>query len=90
MNQNVLASELRLLMVGAQLIRPDGTTVDLSNTWPEISGTTYHFTTRVNSFGDSNVGNYSCIATVTPGPTATFLIGMGQRESDPVEIVIGR
>ena len=87
MNDFVLDSEISLLTVVAQLTMPDGTTVDLSD--PEISDTTYHFTTMVNSFGDSNVGNYTCTATVTPGPTATFLTGMGQLESDPVEIVIG-
>ena len=88
MNEYVLPSELSLLMVVAQLTRPDGTTLDLSS--PGISGTTYNFITRVNSFGDSDVGNYLCTATVIPGPTATFLTGMGQVESDPVEIMIGR
>ena len=87
MNEYVLPSELSLLMVVAQLTRPDGTTLDLSS--PEISGTTYNFITRVNSFGDSDVGNYLCTATVTPRPTATLLTGMGQLESDPVEIMIG-
>ena len=87
MNEYVLDTELRLLMVVAQLTWPNGTTLDLSS--PNTSGITYNFTTRVNSFGDSNVGNYTCTATVTPGPTATFLTGMGQLESDPVEIMIG-
>ena len=87
MNEYVLDTELRLLMVVAQLTGPDGTMSPLSN--PYVSGTTYYFTTTVNCFGDSNVGNYTCTATVTPGATATFLTGMGQLESDPVEIMIG-
>ena len=88
MNEYVLPSELLLLMVVAQLTKPDGTMSPLSN--PNISGTTYHFTTKVNSFVDSDVGNYTCTATVTGRrPTATLLTGMGQLESDPVEIIIG-
>ena len=55
MNQNVLTSELPLLMVTAQLIGPDGSVVDLSD--PIISGTTYNFTTQVNFFSDNDVGN---------------------------------
>ena len=87
MNEYVLPSELSLLTVVAQLTGPDGTMLSLSS--PNTSGITYHFDTTVNSFGDSNVGNYTCTATVTPGPTATLLTGMGQLESDPVEIMIG-
>ena len=89
MNEYVLPTELSLLMVVARLTRPDGTTLDLSN--PEISGTTYHFTNWVNSFSDSNVGNYSCTATVTPQqPSSTLFTGMGQLVSNPIEIVIGK
>ena len=87
MNEYVLPSEFSLLIVVAQFTRPDGTMSVLSN--PDMSGATYNFITMVNSFGDSNVGNYTCTTTVTPGPTATFLTGMGQGQSDPVQIMIG-
>ena len=51
MNQNVLASELSLLVVNAQLTRPGGAILDLSN--PMIEGTNfiYVYTAQVISFG---------------------------------------
>ena len=84
-------SELSLLMVNASLTKPDETMLNLSS--PVISGTTYHFTYLVNSFGDSDVGYYICRATVTPQPrhsTANFLTGMGQLVSNPIKIVTGK
>ena len=88
MDQNVLPSELPLLMVTARLTRPDGSVLNLSN--PVISGTTYNFITQVNSFGDSDVGDYTCTATVRLQPSSPFLTGMGQLVSYPIEIVIGK
>jgi hypothetical protein len=87
MNQNLLPSELSLLMVTAELTRPDGSVLVLSE--PEISGTNFTYTTRVNSFGDvdSDVGNYTCNATIRPRqPSSTFLTGMGQLVSDPIKL----
>ena len=85
-NQNILASELSLLMVNASLIKPDGTILDLSN--PAMSNTTLNFTTQVNSFSDADVGNYTCNVTVRPQPFSPFLIGMSQLVSDTIEIII--
>ena len=77
MNQTVFPSELTLLMVNASLIKPDGSSLDLSN--PETSETlTYSFTTQLNAFGDSDVGNYTCNATIRPQPSSPFLIGLSQ------------
>ena len=87
----VMNSDLLLLVVNAQLFR-DGTLLS-PLTGPTMDGTTTtrNFTTTVTSFVDSYIGNYTCRANVTrQRPTATSLIGMGQGQSDPVEIVIGR
>ena len=92
MNQNLLPSELSLLMVTAQLTRPDGSVVNLSTSSLVMSGTTYNFTTEVSSFGDDDVGSYTCTATVGLRPSSPslggFLTGIGQLVSNPVIIVI--
>ena len=88
MNEAVSAFELSLLVVNASLTRPDGSTLLLSN--PLISDTTYSFITQVNSFGDSDVGNYTCTATIGPQPSSIFLTGIDQKESIPINIEIGK
>jgi hypothetical protein len=75
------------MMVNASITKPDGTVLVLSN--PEIESTTYLLTTQVNYFGDNDVGNYTCNATVRPVPSAVYLTGMGQLVSNPIKIVIG-
>ena len=88
MGENILSAHLEsLMMVNASITKPDGTVVVLSN--PEIEGTAYKLTTRVISFGDDDVGNYTCNATVKPSPSAVYLTGMGQLVSSPFQIVIG-
>ena len=72
-------------MVEAQLIKPSGRILNLPN--PVISGTTFTFTTEVKSFSDSDVGNYTCSATVRPGPSSSYLTGTGE-QSGKIEIVI--
>ena len=62
----VVESDLRLLMVDTQLSR-DGTTLPL--TGPVVSGTTFTYTTQLNSFGRNDSGNYSCTATISLGQT---------------------
>ena len=87
MGENVTSAHLEsLMMVNASIIKPDGTVLVLSN--PKIEGTAYKLTTRIISFGDDDVGNYTCNATVRPLP-AVYLTGMGQLVSSPYEIVIG-
>jgi hypothetical protein len=73
-------------MVEAQLIRPNGTMINLSQ--PSISGTTFNFTTRVKSFSDDDAGNYTCSATVRPGQSSPYLTGTGEL-SGKVELAIG-
>ena len=85
--ENVLPAHLESLMtVNASITKPNGTVLVLSN--PKIEGTAYKLTTRIKSFGDDDVGNYTCNATVRPLP-AVYLTGMGQLVSSPLKIVIG-
>jgi hypothetical protein len=74
LNSGILESDLLLLMVSAQLTHPNGTMLSLSNT---VRGTTFTYTTQLNSFGRSDSGSYTCTATVRPQPTATYLSGSG-------------
>ena len=82
----VMVSELSLLTVSAQLSR-DGTPLNLTRP-AERRGTTFDFRVLVSSFNKSNVGNYTCTATVTS--SSTFLTGTGQMVSRPYEIKIGK
>ena len=88
MNQNVLTFELPLFVVTARLTSPDGSVLDLSN--PVISGITYNFTTEVNSFGDSDVGDYTCTATVRLQAFSPFLTGMGRLASNRIKTVTSK
>ena len=79
LNSVIMGSENALLMVDAQLSR-DGTPLALPGV--TVTGTTFTFTTIVNSFGRSDSGNYTCTATVRPQPTATHLTGTETLESN--------
>ena len=86
-NLAIVASDLSLLMVDAQLFR-NGT--PLSN--PAMSpatGTTFNYTARLNSFGRSDSGDYTCTATVRPQPSATYLTGNETVQSDTINIRAG-
>ena len=88
MNQHVSPFELSLLVMNASLTRPDGAILGLSN--PIIVGTNFTYTAQVISFGGNDTGNYTCTAAVRPQPSAIYLTGMGQLESSPLEIIIGK
>ena len=79
LNSVIMGSENALLMVDAQLSR-DGTPLALPNV--TVTGTTFTYTTVVNSFERSDSGNYTCTATVRPQPTATHLTGTETLESN--------
>ena len=68
----VVASDVSLLMVDAQLSR-DGTPLTLTR--PTVSGTSFIYATQFNSFGRTDSGNYTCSATVRPQPNAVYLTG---------------
>ena len=74
MSQEVLDSEIFLLMVDVQVSQPDGTPLIL--TGPTVTGTTFTYTTQFNSFGRSDSGSYTCNATVRPQPSSTYLTGI--------------
>ena len=78
--------ELSLLIVDAQLFRNE-TPLNLTGP-PEMRGTTFTYSIQLNSFGRSDLGNYSCTATVTPQPSATYLTGTRQQQSDVIELVL--
>ena len=72
---SILGSEISLLMVSAQLSNNDGTPLVL--TGPIVTGTTFTYTTQLNSFERNEFGNYTCIATVGPQPleNSTYITG---------------
>ena len=70
----VTESDLSLLMVDAQLSR-DETPLTLSG--PTVTGTTFTYTRRFESFGRTDSGYYTCTATVTPHSSSTYLSGTG-------------
>ena len=82
----VTESELSLLVVDAQLSR-DGTPLAL--TGPIVNGTTFTYTTQLNTFGRSDSGNYTCTATVrVQSNFSAFLIGISQL-SDTIRVTTG-
>ena len=81
------ADDLPLLNVSAQISRNGNV---LMQTSQSLDGTTYNFGATVNCFCESDVGNYTCTATVTPLPSSNHLTGMGQQESLSYVILIGK
>lgn len=73
LNSAILGSEMSLLMVLAQVSKDEGTLLAL--TGPIVTGSTFTYTTQLKSFEKNDFGNYTCIATVKPQPTSTYLTG---------------
>ena len=69
----IRSSEIFLLIVDTRLSR-DGTPLPL--TGPTVTGTTFTYTTQLNSFGSSDFGNYTCTSTIRPRPSLTYLTGI--------------
>ena len=82
----MVESESSLLMVSAQLSR-DGTMLNL--TGPTVTDRSFNFGATVSSFSESDISNYICTATVRLRASSPFLTGIGQLESNPIEIMIG-
>ena len=72
LNSAIVGSENALLMVEAQLSR-NGTALALPSL--SVSGTTFTYTTQLDSFGRSDSGNYTCNVTIRPQLTAVYLTG---------------
>ena len=66
MNQTVRESDLIILTVDTHLSVLGGESRAL--TGPRVTGTTFTYTTQLNSFGRSDSGNYICRSTVRPQP----------------------
>ena len=71
----VKESELSLLVVDAQMSR-DGNMLILSD--HSNSSTTFTYTTIVKSFGRTDAGNYTCVATIRPRSSSVYLNGTGE------------
>ena len=86
LNPAILDSEIFLLTVDTQLFR-NGTSLPL--TGPTVTGTTFTYTSQLNSFQRNDFGNYTCTATVRPHPTSTYLLGVDTL-SDTLNIKAGK
>ena len=73
LNSAILGFELSLLMVSAQVSKDEETLLAL--TGPIVTGSTFTYTTQLKSFETNDFGNYTCIATIEPQATSTYLIG---------------
>ena len=73
LNLAIQNSEIFLLTIEAQLSR-NGTPLPL--TGPTVTGTTFTYTTQLRLFQQSDFGNYTCTATVSPSPSSTYLTGI--------------
>lgn len=86
LNSAIVVSDLSLLMVDAQLSR-DGTPLTIHGR--TMTDTTFTYTTRLNPFGESDSGNYTCTATIIPQLTSTYLTGNEMLSSNTVSIRAG-
>ena len=87
LNPAIVGSENAVLTVNAQLSR-DGTPLALTGL--SVTGTTFTYTTMVNSFGMSDSGNYTCNATVRPLSTSLYLTGMEMMSSEIINVIAGK
>ena len=85
-NSAIVASDLSLLMVDVQLFR-DGTALTL--TGPAMANTTFNYTIQLNSFSITDVGNYTCNATIRPMMSSTYITGNEILESDTIQVTTG-
>ena len=83
----VTESEVSLITVSARLIH-NGTR-ELSPTMSARRGTTYTFSSLIQSFQQSNNGEYVCTATVSPQASSQLITGNGTRTGMAV-ISLGR
>ena len=87
LNSAIVESDLSLLMVDVQLSR-DGASLS-SPTMSPVTGTTFTYTTWLNSFGKSDSGNYTCTAAITPQPSVIYLTGNETVQSNTINIRAG-
>ena len=86
LNTTVVDSDLILLMVDAQFSK-DGTPLTLTGL--AVTGTTFTYTIRLDSFDRRDAGNYTCTANVTPSSTSTYLTASGESRCASIVIMAG-
>jgi hypothetical protein len=86
LNPAILESDVHLLIVDAQLSR-DGAPLTLNG--PTVANTTFTYTTQLNLSQENDYGNYTCIATIRPQPSAIYLTGIDVLLSDTLVIKPG-
>ena len=86
LNSAIVASEIFLLTENAQLFK-DGNLLALDG--PRVSDTTITYTAHLNSFQRSDFGNYTCLATIRPQPSSTYITGIDAL-SDMIVIKSGK
>ena len=87
LDPTIVASDLSLLMVEVQLSR-DGILLD-NLTLSPMTGTAFVYTSRLSSFRITDVGNYTCNATVRPVPSSAYITGNEILESDTIQVTTG-
>ena len=85
LNSAIVASDLSLLMVDIQLSR-DGVLLH-NSTQPPVTGLSYIHTTQLNPFRITDVGNYSCSATIRS--SSAYLTGNEILQSNVINIRVG-
>ena len=86
MNSAILASEIFLVRVTAQLSRNGN---PLALTGPNVSDTTFAYTAQLNSFQRSDFGDYTFTATISPQPSSAYITG-NNTLSDTLSIKAGK
>ena len=76
------------LIVNAQLFK-EGNLLPLPLAGPRVNGTTVTYTAKLSPFQRSDYGNYTCLATITPQPSSTYITGIDTL-SDMINIKPGK
>ena len=87
LNRAIVDSDISLLNVTAQFLSDKGVPLTLSES-PVTAGTTFTFTTQLDSFRRNASGNYTCNVTVSPQATAAFVNGT-QALDHTIELTTG-
>ena len=84
LSPSVVDSDLSVVMVDTQLSR-DGTPLTPTDT---MDDTTFTYTVQLDSFGNDDIGNYTCISIVRPRQPSTFLTESSE-QSDTARVTSG-
>ena len=87
LDPTIVASDLSLLIVEVQLSR-DGILLD-NLTLSPMTGTTFVYTSQLSSFRITDVGHYTCNATIRPVSSSTYITGSEMLESGTFRVTTG-